>query len=1369
MAVTFHGFSIRDYTSQMRSVDVFKCWPFPAAGVSREQAESWLPPMTVSKSRRCSGELAGVRSDLAGAGGDEETENPPNEAVSDESESAKEDKLVRCAAAEEEEKVEMVCPVCRDFNAATLTAVNAHIDGCLARTVREERRRMRRSKSKAPKKRSIAEIFELKEDVEEKPRPEIEAVLKFSPFDAGEVSIAVAKFRWLSERLEALRSNGISFESAKSVGENSNSAAAQEESEMLCPVCRVFNAASVTAANAHIDDCLSTAMKDERRRKLSLKPKAPKKRSIADILTVAPQIDAAGDGEVAAEAEEEDEYERNGEESEKPGFGARIKSKKSTNNNVTRKKKMKKKVMRKKNKVEKRDVMSLNDESKKMNKRKKRKKNSLYNKFTAKKEDAYKRKMQNPVYGFRKLGTVGNKKVKLDDIDPSSAHEKKLGLKILSEEKTEKVKNWDSVGKQQKAESPIRGILKNHKHISGSASSDSNIQDGTEESHSDVQVPSSERHVRFSAGDYVLGPTKRNSFDETVFNLSSDELASSFGKDQSSGNVEGTVNLEENRNDNIAISTGKRKEVCPMVESKQFSNTLGQVAVQNFLKPCTNQEKSRHLVEKSESLSNVTICDNNLHRFDRGNTTTMHFSPHADVSRSLSAFQGWQTPGINTQACESEAFSYTGKFIDHLGDPTFQSTTVHSNANTRTYLEPSPSFSASCNEANERPEFPLHTYGANDNHGQALGGRSLSGLFSADMIDNSFLLPGWGKGSIRNNCIEQNFYGLPLNSHGELINLGSSGKVGMNQPETSCTLRGSLSGLPVNNVFHQNSQEYLSIGKRNVVQKTLQDRINPFPHYPGRLGVRELSGRERADIYQHNSDWCSNHHVQPLESELNLMRNPFVEQNQLDKVSNHKEYGMVSPRGSLGLVSPSSIQPTMRLMGKDVPIGRSNQEKQQSVGGVLWAEEESRRRHYSVDAAKDTSLLGRCSMPDWAPSSQSKIQTQNVLQSVKIQSNQALQSNLLMKGPNSEFLNLQSNHISQNGSLGTSTNLHPISKTSTSCTIYNKAAEDLPEQFISGAKPQGLCFHSQVPSTPFNFSQSTLSNGELNDWKKHIRGTNSAFGFPFLHPIVEEQAKSSWFKRSYRSLQPWSLGSTYERMSGSGSSSSTCFPQNTWRNNSTIPSVYHPVNALYPPNSVTTHCPRNALLRPASIAQPLHASVSPVTKTPSTIDGCRNIFKVTDRVKLDDMTAKEYPCINSRKRPADNLVDPAKPNKLPNIEVQKSLTHTNGLARETLSTNLQQNTRAVELDLQVGARSKCCQNEAQNLNPRSYLGFDSSNLDGVVISGPVKLSPGAKHILKPSQNQDNSTLVHSAIPIAATTDSGRDLELQGKLTKMYIF
>jgi len=76
--------------------------------------------------------------------------------------------------AENNEKVKMICLVCREFNDATLTTVNAHIDGYLAESVRVERRHMRMMnskskalkslKSKSPKKRSIAEIFKVEDN-----------------------------------------------------------------------------------------------------------------------------------------------------------------------------------------------------------------------------------------------------------------------------------------------------------------------------------------------------------------------------------------------------------------------------------------------------------------------------------------------------------------------------------------------------------------------------------------------------------------------------------------------------------------------------------------------------------------------------------------------------------------------------------------------------------------------------------------------------------------------------------------------------------------------------------------------------------------------------------------------------------------------------------------------------------------------------------------------------------------------------------------------------------------------------------------------------------------------------------------------------
>lgn len=319
----------------------------------------------------------------------------------------------------------MICPVCREFNAATLTAVNAHIDGCLAESVRVERRHMRminskskalksfKSKSKSPKKRSIAEIFKVEDkdrDIDqqhqekEKEAIQNESVMKLLQLppeeedvvEEDEVSITVRKFRWLSQRLEALRSKPGGGESAK---ESEKLSVEEEKLEMICPVCKDFNAATVTAVNAHIDSCLGKAVRDERRQSaragFKSKPKAPKKRSIAEILNVVPPIEFNNIKSKTVEVEEdEDKFsDYSGEESSASDAAATFvsitKNKKSLNKNSKNKKmkKTKKKTMtiKKMGKYCDSGVLLNNEVKKKMNMKKKKKMNIFNSEFPRKK------------------------------------------------------------------------------------------------------------------------------------------------------------------------------------------------------------------------------------------------------------------------------------------------------------------------------------------------------------------------------------------------------------------------------------------------------------------------------------------------------------------------------------------------------------------------------------------------------------------------------------------------------------------------------------------------------------------------------------------------------------------------------------------------------------------------------------------------------------------------------------------------------------------------------------------------------------------------------------------------------------------------
>ena len=395
----------------MRSIDVFKCWPFTSTSnpqLTRDQLHSWLPPMSPCPSRS--------------------NQNHQSSAQ----ESSKSDQLVSPppppVRAEDDEKVEMICPVCRQFNAATLTAVNAHIDGCLAESVRVERRHMRmmnskskalnslKSKSKSPKKRSIAEIFKVvdkdknkdqqQHQEKEEESMQNESVMKLLQLpeedvveeeEEDEVSITVRKFRWLSQRLEALRSKPGGGESAK---ESEKLSVEEEKLEMICPVCKDFNAATVTAVNAHIDSCLGKAVRDERRQTVRTgfksKPKAPKKRSIAEILNVVPPIEVNNSKSKTVEVEEdEDKFSDYSDEESSASdaaanFASITKNKKSLNKN-SKNKKMKK--SKKRTTIKKKmgkycdSGVLLNNEvkKKKMNMKKKKKMNIFNSEFTRKK------------------------------------------------------------------------------------------------------------------------------------------------------------------------------------------------------------------------------------------------------------------------------------------------------------------------------------------------------------------------------------------------------------------------------------------------------------------------------------------------------------------------------------------------------------------------------------------------------------------------------------------------------------------------------------------------------------------------------------------------------------------------------------------------------------------------------------------------------------------------------------------------------------------------------------------------------------------------------------------------------------------------
>lgn len=196
----------RDYTFRMRKIDVFKCWPFPVDGLTREEIEARLPPMEVPmpSSNRDREEETKNQPKVEDLSPSDDEPPPPlpspllplmgakppiDECVGDNLEMVsnlqllkerllalrlnvdleKSDDVTLNLVKEEEEKIEMVCSICKVFKATVVTVMDMHISDCLEKKRREEKQQTRLSSNHNPKRkrrRTLTEIFNLPSQVE---------------------------------------------------------------------------------------------------------------------------------------------------------------------------------------------------------------------------------------------------------------------------------------------------------------------------------------------------------------------------------------------------------------------------------------------------------------------------------------------------------------------------------------------------------------------------------------------------------------------------------------------------------------------------------------------------------------------------------------------------------------------------------------------------------------------------------------------------------------------------------------------------------------------------------------------------------------------------------------------------------------------------------------------------------------------------------------------------------------------------------------------------------------------------------------------------------------------------------------------------
>ncbi|KAM5579988.1 hypothetical protein ABKV19_009631 [Rosa sericea] len=1179
--------------------------------------------------------------------------------------------------------------------------------------------------------------------------------------------ITVTKFKLWSHELDRLKSNLqpqeetiltlTNKESAEEIPTNDHQFPAvperHEEVEVaekapgsfLCPVCKDFEGASVNAVHAHVDRCLVHTSREERRPvkrggAAKAKSKAPKKRSIAEIFAVAPPIPTVDETN-------EDEASENEEDEDQQLVVC-----------TTTKLKAKKVKKRKKEKS-----VVLLEENNNFNKKINKKKN---------KENSCKLKQKTPVNFAKKL----HKKVAIDISDAVTGRARTPNVKYLSTQKRKVAQTSKFISKQKKPMFTTRSILKNHV-LCGQNTTFYRMEGDSQENTCGFQH--SRRHVRFSGKDDILGP-KKNEKSSFEHNLFSDTLASSSEKDQSADSDKEAAPVEVDRRENdVSISTDNGIEACSRPGRKENPELLDHIGLPSFLMPhITSQEKAKHLAEKPVPASKVAATpDNNLHMFSQGYLTTAREPAYAGIPRLISALEDScvKTQGVTV----SRALGSSSKMIDHFVHPIHGVSALSSKENTGAFFEPSIRNFISNENAQGRIQFlsPSERDRISD-HG--LHYQSIRPPM--DVVGGSYPFPQWKQRPVTftERLLDDKFYGLPLNSHGELIQFSSRGGSGFDQLGKLNTVAGSSSSLPVYN-------------QHFVEREVPRDQLNLFPtqnyvrencnsHFPDRLGVTYFGSAQRLDVHQLDFGSRSSHSFHPLHSELNAFSISSSRCRQFNQVQN-ENIGRMIPKETSCPMPLNMNQPTMRLMGKDVAIGNSSRQIHGFEDGKVWMDKEIIAEHCpSSNALLNSSLKQNFHQNCYPPTTSAKLK-ETVSQSLEICSEQAPQSNLRMKAPEFRFPHpyqkWQSGsgfeHGSHTASRSPSSSLLHFSQSPNSPAMFN-GEHNFCAPFISRTESlQSQLFGSQLPvlSTP----QITYEHGILRpaetSYKQHPpHFRKSAFDFPFLNPECRENVQPSWFQNSSKAgLPPWLLHATLQQ--NPPITAPQVFPNTASKHLHHImprKNIFNAPSMHY--SSEVSHSQVKRSPVPQTAVLPQHVQVIP-EESPSSamIDmSYRNRMNVKDRMKPKPFGIKDpYPC----KRTKRLAVDSTNPPNIIDLEVQEKSRVVAGLSSSgDFIDEMQSNFRALDLESsqKQASVSECLLNETQKDGFESFR-IESSKVDDVGRSGPIKLSAGAKHIIKPIQNvdQDNCRPIHSTIPFVAVTDCCTEPEPQKKSTKIYKF
>ncbi|CAI9784357.1 unnamed protein product [Fraxinus pennsylvanica] len=1058
--------------------------------------------------------------------------------------------------------------------------------------------------------------------------------------------ITVKKFTWWFDVLELLRSESIKVEKSKQKKKKF-----QEKGEPSLRYQEYTEESDLDAEEFIGEEAKLKALRGK------MKPRAPKKRSIKELFAVAPPVDRVSTEEEEEEEEEEDDF----CDSKEIKWG--LKGKRNE------KKKNKKEIY----------LSKLKKPKNKINKFKK-KSNYEMGLSVVNKEICFKLHLQS---------RGGVKELDVDISDAVPIHKgKPKGKRLDAKKKTIACNSSNVTAENEKSVFPVRRSLKNHTKVFPL------LQPRNPILHKSIQAnPHGTQQVNklnFSDKDDILGCQVLT----TTRGSDSDTIASSLLEDHAGEIGNNLTVIETSGSEDISGGT-ENGHGAQSVSKKQLTIACHEFDTSNIV----NKHSHDRLFGTSVNSYQSALQGMNLHLFERGHREAFHNPLRASPRPFFCMYpEGHkENPSIEVIRNSSSAYNNCGGLIEHLGDPGRRFPPLCFEDYPKAYNEPFVPNLYKLEKRSNMPRFPPQS--TIENHSvHAFEYQSFPHMSSKELQTTLCALP-----EVNQKRMDGNFVGLPLNSHGELIKLNSSGKGEFQQ-----TIKPSIAAASSINLAQNCSVIPNCLGKHSECRSwecrtSRRDQSNEFPVkgymkenpfvvMQSRFGITECQqeGKTNIDL---NLIKRKDHSFNTVERDLHQEIEPY-----------HGRQEDYQKSWNRDRVLPHLVQSKMRLMGKEFIVS----------GNELWKDNQIIAEHHSGGNAID----------NFAVYSQNESSLGKFKETLACLSETEInhRSESMLR-PFSHFA-LQSTDMHRNDFVASKIN--PIPGLHTCLPPVNSSAVHNMRSKVRDPITHGCEF--KIVSSEFPMPRPS-SQGLP-------RAPRSVIRFPFMHPDLEGHSQSSWSQCSPKNVSPLlfdvaereallSYGQSYSNL-GSSYDPLTLPGTNCWCD----PRVSLTHEAMH--NSFSGSAFQNSIA-PAPLTQRALVSCYSGIVPNSILQkryGSQLKFKEPTRSRMRIRGPSHGK--KARKRASAASDDSFKPMKMPKLGIQevsnfsmtKSMTCVNfegeaGNIGQPFPSDFAKNKEKI---------MACGEYESEKDEHKILTGKDP--LSGTARSGPVKLTAGAKHILK---------------------------------------